>query len=147
VLRFDGAAWSQSETEVEGDLLAVEPFATGEVWGIGTPIQRFDGEAWTEANMVRAGGVTLVDGAAVGGRDIWAVGASSTEEERSRIAVYRYSGRRWVPVDGPTVGGSDALTAVDALPDGTVLGVGTKDFETGRRTLAITGSTCPAPPG
>ena len=48
-------------------------------------------------------------------------------------------------MDGPPVGGSDALTAIDALPDGTVLGVGTKDLEKGRRTLAIAGSTCPAP--
>ena len=147
VLRFDGAAWSRSQTEVRGDLLAVEPFATGEVWGIGTPIQRFDGEAWTEANVVRADGLTLVDGAAaVGGRDIWAVGRRSDEDDpATRIAVYRYSGRRWVPVDGPSVGGSDVLTAIDALPDGTVLGVGTKDLEAGRRTLAISGSTCPAP--
>jgi hypothetical protein len=145
VLRFDGAAWSRSETEIRGDLLAVEPFATGEVWGIGTPVQRFDGEVWTEANVVRADGLTLVDGAAVGGRDIWAVGSQSNEEGLSKIAVYRYSGRRWVPVDGPPVGGSDALTSVDALPDGTVLGVGTKDFTTRRRTLAVVGSTCPAP--
>jgi hypothetical protein len=144
VLRFDGAAWSRSETEIRGDLLAVEPFATGEVWGIGTPVQRFDGETWAEANVVAADGLTLVDGAAVGGRDIWAVGVRSTEDDLAKIAVYRFSGRRWVPVDGPPVGGSDALTAVDALPDGTVLGVGTKDFSTVRRTLAITGVTCPA---
>jgi hypothetical protein len=147
VLRFDGAAWSRSETEIRGDLFAVEPFATGEVWGIGTPIQRFDGEAWTEANVVRSDGLELVDGAAVGGRDVWAVGTRSNEDDpATRIAVYRYSGRRWLPVDGPPVGGSDALTAVDALPDGTVLAVGTKDFEVGRRTLAVMGSTCPAPP-
>jgi hypothetical protein len=146
VLRFDGAAWSRSETEVRGDLLAVEPFATGEVWGIGTPIQRFDGETWIEASVARPDGLTLVDGAAVGGRDIWAVGTRSNEDDPvTRIAVYRYSGRRWVPVNGPPVAGSDALTAVDALPDGTVLGVGAKDVEAGRRTLAIVGSTCPAP--
>ena len=96
--------------------------------------------------MVRTNGLTLVDGAAVGGRDIWAVGTRSSEADPvTRIAVYRYSGRRWVPVDGPPVGGSDALTAIDALPDGTVLGVGTKDLEKGRKTLAIAGSTCPAP--
>ena len=144
ILRFDGAAWSRSATDIRGDLLAVEPFATGEVWGVGTPIQRFDGETWTEANMVEPDGVELADGAAVGGRDIWAVGSRSKQDQTTRAAVYRYSGRRWLPVDGPAVVGSDALTAVDALPDGTVVGVGTKDVETGRRTLTITGSTCPA---
>jgi hypothetical protein len=31
---------------------------------------------------------------------------------------------------------------VDALPDGTVFAVGTKDVELERRTLAIVGSSC-----
>ena len=59
--------------------------------------------------------------------------------------MYRYAGRRWVPVEGPSIPGSDALTAIDALPDGTILAVGTKDVEAGRRTLAIRGATCPPP--
>ena len=56
---------------------------------------------------------------------MWAVGSRPAKEQgTTRAAVYRYSGQRWVPVDGPPVAGSDALTAVDALPDGTVLAVG-----------------------
>ena len=68
----------------------------------------------------------------------------SKEEGTTRAAVYRYSGRRWVPVDGPSVAGSDTLTAVDALPDGTLLAVGWKDVDVERETLAIRGASCPA---
>lgn len=143
ILRFDGDAWTNSPTDIKGDVHAVEAFASTQVWAIGTPIQEFDGERWTEAPTVRSD-ADLVAVAAVGPQDVWAVGSRPGKEANTtRAVVYRYSGRRWVPVQGPSVPGSDALTAVDALPDGTILAVGTKDVETGRRTLAIAGSTCP----
>ncbi len=143
VLRFDGQAWSRSPTDVGGTLNAVEAFATSEVWAVGSSIQRFDGSTWSEAPVTREG-AELVDVAAIGGLDIWAVGSlPAKEQDTTRAAVYRYSGRRWVPVDGPSVAGSDALTGVDALPDGTLLAVGYKDVDLGRETLAIRGTTCP----
>jgi hypothetical protein len=144
ILRFDGSEWSRSPTEVRGTTNGVEPFATGEVWTVGEPIQRFDGTAWTAAEIVRPG-AELVDIAAVGAADIWAVGSRPARIANTlRAAVYRYTGRRWAPVDGPGVSGSEALTAVDALPDGTVFAVGSKDVELERRTLAIVGTSCPA---
>jgi hypothetical protein len=144
IIRFDGDAWSRSPTEVRGSLEAIEAFATSEVWAVGTPIQRFDGETWREAPVTRED-AELVDVAAIGGLDIWAVGSRpSMEEGITRLAVYRYSGRRWVPVDGPSVAGSDALTAVDALPDGTLLAVGWKEVDVERETLGIRGVSCPA---
>jgi hypothetical protein len=143
ILRFDGQAWSRSPTEVPGTLEAVEAFATSEVWAVGTPIQRFDGETWSEAPVTREG-AELVDVSAIGGLDIWAVGSRpSREAGTTRAAVYRYDGRRWEPVDGPAVAGSDALTAVDALPDGTLLAIGWKDVDAERETLAIRGVSCP----
>ncbi len=145
ILRFDGRSWSNSPTEIRGSVHAVEAFATSQVWVVGKPIQEFDGTSWTEAPMVRSD-ADLVAVAAVGGQDIWAVGSSpDKQKDTTGAAVYRYGGHRWVPVDGPSVPGSDALTAVDALADGTVLAVGYKDVATGRRTLAIRGATCPPP--
>jgi hypothetical protein len=142
ILRFDGQSWSPSPTEVRGTVNAIEAFATSQVWAVGTPIQQFDGTTWTEASEARPE-TELVDVAAVGARDIWAVGSRPAPGGRTRSAVYRYSGRRWTPVDGPSVAGSDALAAVDALPDGTIFAVGSKDLEAERRTLAIRGTTCP----
>jgi hypothetical protein len=143
ILRFDGEAWSQSPTEIHGAVHAIEAFASSQVWAVGTPIQRFDGQTWTEAPITRPD-AELVDVAAIGAQDIWAVGSRPAEEPgTTRAVVYRYSGHRWVPVDGPSVAGSEALSAVDALPDGTVLGVGWKDADLERKTVAIRGTTCP----
>jgi hypothetical protein len=106
------------------------------------PIQRFNGTAWTESAMIRDDTV-LVDVAGVASTDVWSVGSRPAGAEgTTRIGVVRWNGQRWKLVDGPPIGGSDALTAVDALPDGTVLAVGTKDVDSGRRTLAIRGVTC-----
>jgi hypothetical protein len=143
IVRFDGEAWSQSPTEIRGTLSAIATFATSEVWAVGTPIQHFDGSTWTETPITR-GDAELVDVAAIGGLDIWAVGSRpSREPGTTRAAVYRYSDRGWVPVEGPSVAGSDALSAIDALPDGTLLAVGWKDVGLERETLAIRGTTCP----
>jgi hypothetical protein len=144
ILRFDGEAWSRSPTEVRGTLEAVEAFATSEVWAVGTPIQRFDGETWSAAPVTREG-AALEDVAAIGGLDVWAVGSRPSKEEGTTHAVVvRYGGSRWAPVDGPSVAGSDTLTAVDALPDGTLLAVGWKDVDLERETLVIRGASCPA---
>jgi hypothetical protein len=51
-----------------------------------------------------------------------------------------------VPVKGPSVAGSDTLSVVDALPDGTLLAVGWKDVDLERQTLAIRGTACPPGP-
>ena len=143
IIRFDGEAWSRSPTEIRGTLHAIEALATSQVWAVGTPIQLFDGETWIEAPITRAD-AELVDVAAIGGQDIWAVGSRPAKEPgTTRAAVYRYSGHRWVPVEGPSITGSDALSAIDALPDGTLLAVGWKDVELKRETLAIRGTTCP----
>jgi len=143
ILRFDGEAWSRSPTEIRGTLHAIEASATSDVWAVGTPIQRFDGETWAET-PIRRGDAELVAVAAIGGLDIWAVGSRpSREPGTTRAAVYRYSDRRWGPVEGPSVGGSDSLSAVDALPDGTLLAVGSRDVGLERKTLAIRGTTCP----
>lgn len=142
ILRYDGQEWTKSPTEIPGQLAAVEGFTTGEAWTVGTPIQRFNGTAWTESDTIR-GDTVLVDVAGIAATDIWSVGSRPADVAgTSRIAVVQWNGQRWKFVDGPPVGGNDALTAVDALPDGTVLGVGTKDVETGRRTIAIRGVTC-----
>jgi hypothetical protein len=110
---------------------------------VGTPIQRFDGETWTETPIAR-GEAELVDVAAIGGLDIWAVGSRPSKDlGTTRAAVYRYGDRGWVPVEGPSIAGSDALSAVDALPDGTLLAVGWKDVGLERETLAIRGTSCP----
>lgn len=140
IVRWDGQAWSRSETEVDGVANEVEPLTPTEGWVVGAPIQRFDGETWSETPVREDG--ELLSAASVGPSDVWAVGLRPVEEGETRSIVMRFDGQRWTPVEGKGAAGSDALTGVDALPDGTVLGVGYKDVDAGRRTLAIRGTTC-----
>ena len=141
IIHFDGRTWARTETPVRGIANAVEPVAAEDAWVVGRPIQRFDGQAWSQAANIRGdgqlsrsrrsprrtSGPSASDPAARGSRARWSCGSTDGAGSRSR---------------GSTVPGSDALNAIDALSDGTVLGVGYKDVETGRRTLAIRGNTC-----
>jgi hypothetical protein len=120
---------------------AIEPVTPSDAWVV--PIQRFDGAEWSAPDNLRVDG-ELFSVSAVSPDDLWAVGSRVGEDGRSRAIVMRFDGRRWMSVTGPSVPGSDALTAVDALPDGTVLAVGYRDVEVGRRTLTIRGTSCPA---
>lgn len=142
IVRFDGQDWTRSQTGIAGEANAIEPLSPGDGWVVGAPIQRFNGDTWTPAANVRAGG-ELFGVAAIGGADVWAVGLRPTEDGSTKSLVVRWDGTAWKPVDGPGVPGSDALTDVAALPDGTVLAVGYQDVDLGRRTLSVLGTTCP----
>jgi hypothetical protein len=146
IIHFDGERWERSDTDAEGETIGIEPATPSEVWAVGTPIRRFDGEAWAPTTNVREE-AELRSVAAVGPNDVWAVGHRPTADATTRSLVVRYDGSGWRPVRGAGVSGSDTLTAVDALADGTVLGVGFRDIEAGRRTLAIRGTTCLPPQG
>lgn len=143
VIRFDGVAWSRSETEGRGALNAIAPVAATEAWAVGSEIHRFDGVAWDEpAPVPREGELRSI--AAVAPADVWAAGLRTSPDGTStRGLVLRWNGQRWQTVPGPGVPGSEVFTAVDALPDGTVLAVGYRDMAAGRRTLAAVGRTCP----
>jgi hypothetical protein len=140
MIHFDGQAWTRAETDVRGVTNAISPVTPTDVWAVGDPIQRYDGQTWSAAAEVRADG-ELSGVAAIGPSDVWAVGLRPAGEDGTRSVVMRFA-ERWAPVDGPSIPGSDALADVDALPDGTVLAVGFKDVEAGRRTVAIVGTTC-----
>jgi hypothetical protein len=143
IVRFDGVAWTRSPTEIGGRANAIEPLTPTDVWAVGAPIQRFDGEAWTQVDPIEER-VELVDAAAVSPEDVWAVGTAATNREGVvQGVVARFDGSAWSAVEGPGIPGSDTLSAVDAIADGTVFAVGHRDGEAGRRTLAILGVTCP----
>jgi hypothetical protein len=144
IVHYDGSEWSRSETEIDGATNAVQPITPTDAWAAGAPIQHFDGQTWTQASAVRSEG-ELFGIAAVSPSDVWAVGSIALSQGDTKSVVLRFDGQEWVAVEGPAVAGSDALTAIDALPDGTVLAVGHKDVEAGRRTLAVLGTTCPPP--
>jgi hypothetical protein len=142
VVHFDGIAWSRSTMDAEGDFLAIAAVAPGDAWVAGSDVARFDGQAWTPAGAVRGEGtVGGID--AVSPTDVWAVGVRPAGEQgEPKALVQRWDGARWALVAGTGVPGSETLTAVSALSDGTVLAVGYRDARGGRSTLVVRGATC-----
>lgn len=140
ILRFDGRRWERLETEIAGVTNAIEPVGRRDAFAVGFPIQRYRDGAWMVSANVRNDG-QLFGVAAVSPRDVWAVGLQP-RGEATKALIVRFDGRRWRRVDGRGIPGAEALTGIDALEDGTVLTVGYRDVETGRRTLAIRATTC-----
>jgi hypothetical protein len=162
IVHFDGTTWSRSETAVSGEANAIEPLTPADAWVAGSPIQRYDGTTWTETEGVRPD-AELFAIAAVSPSDVWAVGEQTLHPETepsptgptgavivpptrpTKALVLRFDGVRWRPVGGQSIPGSEALTGIDALVDGTILAVGYRDVQAGRRTVSIGGTTCPPP--
>ncbi|HEX5949826.1 MAG TPA: hypothetical protein VFZ96_02395 [Actinomycetota bacterium] len=142
ILHFDGRAWALSLSEVPGDALGVTALGPQDAWVVGERVQRWDGTAWAETGAVRSKG-TLRAISAIGPEDVWAVGDRPTEASILKPLVQRWDGRGWEVLRGSGVAGSISLTAVSAVPDGTVLAVGYRDGPRGRATFAIRGTTCP----
>ncbi|HET9722720.1 MAG TPA: hypothetical protein VFR44_02620 [Actinomycetota bacterium] len=141
ILHFDGRAWALSMSQVPGDALGVTALAVEDAWAVGERVQRWDGKGWTQAGTVKARGL-LRAVAAVGPSDVWAVGDRPTEASILKPLVQRWDGTGWEVLRGQGVAGSISLTAVSAVPDGTVLAVGYRDGPRGRTTFAIRGTTC-----
>jgi hypothetical protein len=141
ILHSDGRRWERNETEVRGVTHAVEPVGRDDVWAVGVPVHRFEEGAWSLGANIRRDG-QLFGVAAVSPTDVWTVGIRPGKGTVTRALILRFDGERWRPVNGTTISGSEALTAVDALDDGTVLAVGYRDVRDTRRTLAIRGTTC-----
>src|SRR3990170_1334320 len=142
ILRYDGHVWARSSSEVAGDALAVVAIAPDDAWIVGEHVQHWDGSAWTELGTVRAGGMLRGVGV-VGPADVWAVGDRTTSEASlPKPLVQRWDGTRWEALRGEGIPGSVSLTAVSALPDGTLLAVGYRDGQNGRSTFVIRGTTC-----
>jgi hypothetical protein len=142
ILHFDGRAWALSLSDVPGDALGVTGLGPQDAWVVGERVQRWDGTAWAGTGTVRAKG-TLRAIDAIAPDDVWAVGDRPTEASILKPLVQRWDGPGWEVLRGRGGPGSISLTAISAVPDGTVLAVGYRDGPRGRSTYAIRGTTCP----
>ncbi|MFB3737593.1 MAG: hypothetical protein ACE14W_01340 [Candidatus Velamenicoccus archaeovorus] len=134
-MRFDGRRWRWAELDARGELFGVSAGAPGQAWAVGGTIQRWDGTAWGPAGRVRRGG-ELAAAAAPSAAGLWAVGHRPVESGLAAL-IQVFDGRRWALVPVPPVAGSESLTAVAALPDGSGWAVGYRDTRVGRRTLVL----------
>ncbi len=126
VLHWDGSVWSvvpapgrgTPRNGVLGGVLAVGPH---EVWSAGsyalnplfsvdfgreTLIEHWDGRSWSvvpSANVPSALASSLGGLAAVGHRDVWAVGASMGQDTGQATLVEHWDGRSWSIVESPNM--------------------------------------------
>lgn len=143
ILHFDGQAWSQNAIDSKGSLWAALDVGIGDAWAAGTTIQHFDGAAWAERGAIRSDGI-LRGAADVAPNDIWAVGFKERRASaESKALVMRWNGTRWFLLKGQPIPGQERLVSVSALPDGTVLAVGSRTSKSGVSTLAVRGVDCP----
>jgi hypothetical protein len=145
VLHFDGHTWSTVAAPTpafDSVFTSVTAIAPNNVWAVGltdvgptrTQIEHWDGASWTVVPSPNVGGTstfatsTLSGVAAVSANDIWAVGSfTDTSTGFQQTLVEHWDGKSWTVVPSTNLGstGSSSLSGVAALPNGTVVAVGT----------------------
>jgi hypothetical protein len=143
LLHFNGTTWS----EVPSPFLhanAVTALSPTNAWAVGTitvfanhrqhtkpAIEHWDGTSWTIVSSPNPNPAptrdTALDGiAAISANDIWAVGAGNfSTTSGTATLIEHWDGTSWTINSSPDPGNaSNALFAVAALSDGTVVAVG-----------------------
>jgi hypothetical protein len=136
LLRWNGTAWVVTTAAAGMTISGIRALSPTNVWAVGTrldltthsmiaSIERFDGKAWTIVSSPAPANSSLRGIAASSAGDIWAVG----QVGQSTFAEH-FDGTTWtiVPTADPTppAGDANALLAVTALADGTVVAVGSQ---------------------
>jgi hypothetical protein len=143
LLHFNGTTWS----EVPSPFMhanSVTALSPSNAWAVGTvtvfadhrqhtkpAIEHWDGTSWSivsspNPNPAPTRDTALYGIAAVSADDIWAVGAGNfSTNSGTATLIEHWDGTSWTIVSSPDPGtASNALFAVAALSDGTVLAVG-----------------------
>jgi hypothetical protein len=133
VLHFDGHTWSKVAAPspfFDSVLTSVTAVAPNNVWAVGltdvgptrTLIEHWDGTAWSVVASPTPTAGMLFGVSAVSASDIWAVGTNANGQNLTE----HFDGSTWSIIPSPNVGtGSNSLSAVTTLADGTVVAVGT----------------------
>jgi hypothetical protein len=157
LLHFNGTTWS----EVPSPLLhanSVTALSPTNAWAVGTvsvfanhrqhtkpAIEHWDGTTWSivsspNPNPAPTKDTALYGIAAISANDIWAVGAGNfSTTSGTATLIEHWDGTSWTIISSPDPGtASNALFAVTALSDGTVVAVGNQeDSNTGVITPLI----------
>jgi len=146
LLHFNGTTWS----EVPSPILhanSVTALSLTDAWAVGTvtvfadhrqhnepAIEHWDGTSWSivsspNPNPVPTRDTALYGIAAISANDIWAVGAGNfSTTSGTATLIEHWNGTSWTIISSPDPGtATNALFAVTALSDGTVVAVGTQE--------------------
>jgi hypothetical protein len=100
VLHFDGAAWTQIDTQTSGDLWWVWESSPTSVWIVGEGGRVLHGDTSGFVETVTNPSVTLFGVWGASDDDVWAVGGD-INQGRDAAALFHYDGEAWTPVDLP----------------------------------------------
>ena len=157
ILHFNGTTWSQLASPVM-QANSVTALSPSNVWAVGSvtvfanhrqhhkpAIEHWDGTSWSivsspNPNPVPTKDTFLRGVAAISANDIWAVGAGNfSTTSGTATLIEHWDGTSWTIISSPDPGtATNALYAVTALSDGTVVAVGTQEnSNTGNPTPLI----------
>jgi hypothetical protein len=137
-LHWLGAGWDKVDVPIysPGEFFAAAFAAANDGWGVGRrdsglgadyAIDHWDGSRWTVVPSAHLGGrgVVLLDVAALGPNDAWAVGLDTPAPGvgKGRTLTEHWDGVHWEAVATPDVGQSE-LAALDAVTHDNVWAVG-----------------------
>jgi hypothetical protein len=137
-LHWLGAGWDKVDVPIysPGEFFAAAFAAANDGWGVGRrdsgigadyAIDHWDGSRWTVVPSAHLGGrgVVLLDVAALGPNDAWAVGLDTPAPGvgKGRTLTEHWDGVHWEAVATPDVGQSE-LNALDAVTHDNVWAVG-----------------------
>jgi hypothetical protein len=130
LLHWDGSAWSVATPAAGMHITSIAAVSPTDVWAVGNSldvasIEHFDGTSWTIVTAPAPANSALNGISAASATDIWAVGQVGTA-----TFAEHFDGTTWhvasIANPTPPSGGSNDLLAVIALPDGTVVAVGSQ---------------------
>jgi hypothetical protein len=150
---WDGHSWTVVPSPQPGQdsfLESVRPVSAGDVWSVGfwekpvsgstvgrTLTEHWDGTSWRQVPSPTPGTAGALEGLAVAGGNIWAVGSFEVNNEDSANAlILRWDGSKWARVTVPSPAGA-SLRAAAATSASNAWAVGRKSTATGRQTYIL----------
>src|SRR5262249_36620895 len=121
---WDGTRWSIVDAPQPGSerdiLFGASALSTSDVWAVGdqegadgrfrTLVEHWDGAGWSVVPSPSPGatGSHLYAVAAIGPRDVWAVGQQLGHSDPDQALIEHWDGSRWSVVPSPAHGGASA---------------------------------------
>ena len=100
LFHWTGYSWDRATVPAHSKIAgmsinAILPLTRNDVWAAGSAMAHFDGHAWSAvADPVTSKG-EIYSLAALGAKDIWAVGSSSRDPYATSPAIEQWDGTRW----------------------------------------------------
>ena len=132
VEHWDGKRWSVVPSSALGPLYGVASSGASNVWAVGQRddsdaplVERFDGHGFSAVNVPSGGARGLLQGVAVHGDEVWAVGQTDDAAHQARPLSVHLDHGRWTATVASGIGSAFSNLNGVAIAGGTAWAVGT----------------------